>query len=493
VRAQLLHLSGPWRGRTKTYADARLLIGSDPAAQVRFPARAGVAPRHAEIVFERAGCAFWVRPIDGKVFVNRREIEEAILEPDDLLEIGIGGPRLRFGIYVPEGTVCKPVRQMLHDARAVGKESGAVAFGSSLTRDLLTHASLRVKIGVPLAVLAILMPVAFLAGWLGGRPARSLAIRAQQRSSAVRDALADLRAELDALREAQPAPTREEVDALRAELAAHTRALERLAAEDAAVRRIHAELARSVCLIHGIYGFAAAHDGGEEWLESADGERLQVEYLGSGFLATAQGHVITNRHVAAPWTEVPEQQRVIELGFEPRFVRLVAIFPEREAVAIDPSGTRLRDDEIDVAVVRVAIDGVAPLPLPLPLPLSTEDPGGLAGKRVLLAGYPTGVGALLAKADAAIARRLTAGGADLTGIVAGLIAERAIAPSITQGALGAVLPTKLVYDAETTSGGSGGPVFGPDGTVIGVNFAVLQGFGGSNFGVPIRFARELLP
>ncbi len=64
---------------------------------------------------------------------------------------------------------------------------------------------------------------------------------------------------------------------------------------------------------------------------------------------------------------------------------------------------------------------------------------------------------------------------------------------ITQGALNEVMERRLVYDAETTAGGSGGPVFGPDGTVIGVNFAVTRDFAGSNFGVPIHFARELLP
>jgi S1-C subfamily serine protease len=487
VRAQLLHLSGPWRGRTKTYPGERLLIGSERGAHVRFPPDSGVAPRHAEIEFVGEGCAFHLRPLDGRVFVNRCEVEEAILEPEDLLEIGIGGPKARFRIHVPEGSVCKPVRQMLGDAREVGHESGALAFTHSLTRDLLTHASLRVKIGVPLAALAVVLSVAFFAGWLGGRPTRSLAQRQQERDAQIGKALAELRVEIEAVRKARQSPSRTEIDAMRDELAQHAAALDRLAAEDEAVRRVHGELARSVCLIHGIYGFVLVRDGREEWLESADGERLQAEYLGSGFLATPAGDVITNRHVAAPWTENAEQRRMIELGFEPRFVRLVAIFPGHDAVPIDPASTRLRSDEIDVALLRVTIDGVAPLPL------AAGDPADLQGKRVLLAGYPTGVGALLAKADPAVARRLTAGGMDLTRIVDGLIAERAIAPVITQGALGAALPTKLVYDAETTSGGSGGPLFGPDGTVIGVNFAILQGFAGSNFGVPIALARELLP
>ncbi len=39
----------------------------------------------------------------------------------------------------------------------------------------------------------------------------------------------------------------------------------------------------------------------------------------------------------------------------------------------------------------------------------------------------------------------------------------------------------------------GGPVFGADGSVIGVNFAITRDFDGSNFGIPVRFARELLP
>jgi Trypsin-like serine proteases, typically periplasmic, contain C-terminal PDZ domain len=55
-----------------------------------------------------------------------------------------------------------------------------------------------------------------------------------------------------------------------------------------------------------------------------------------------------------------------------------------------------------------------------------------------------------------------------------------------------VLDDKIVYDAATTSGGSGGPLFNREGKVIGINFAVLRGFGGSNLAVPSRYAKDLL-
>ncbi|HEV3219480.1 MAG TPA: trypsin-like peptidase domain-containing protein, partial [Candidatus Acidoferrales bacterium] len=67
-----------------------------------------------------------------------------------------------------------------------------------------------------------------------------------------------------------------------------------------------------------------------------------------------------------------------------------------------------------------------------------------------------------------------------------------IRPLITQGHIGDILPDKIVFDAQTTSGGSGGPLFNRQGKVIGVTYAVLKGFGGSNFGIPIRFSEPLL-
>src|SRR2546430_11772956 len=65
-----------------------------------------------------------------------------------------------------------------------------------------------------------------------------------------------------------------------------------------------------------------------------------------------------------------------------------------------------------------------------------------------------------------------------------------IRPITTQGHIGDVLPDKIVYDAQTTSGGSGGPLFNNEGKVIGINFAMVREFGGSNFAIPVDRNQE---
>jgi len=83
-------------------------------------------------------------------------------------------------------------------------------------------------------------------------------------------------------------------------------------------------------------------------------------------------------------------------------------------------------------------------------------------------------------------------GSDPKLVLEELAKRKLIRPLVTQGHVGDVLEDKIVYDAQTTSGGSGGPLLNREGGVIGVTYAVVKGFGGSNFGVPIRFATPLL-
>jgi S1-C subfamily serine protease len=170
----------------------------------------------------------------------------------------------------------------------------------------------------------------------------------------------------------------------------------------------------------------------------------------------------------------------------PRFVRLTATFPDQLPVNVDPSKIRLSFDEVDVAVMTVEVDTVPVLPL------HTGDVEELRGRRVVLLGYPTGLNAVLARTEQSVVEEVMSVATDTPSLIAELASRGLISPVITQGALNEVRERRLVYDAETTSGGSGGPVFGPDGTVIGVNFAITREFDGSNFGVPIEFVRRLL-
>jgi S1-C subfamily serine protease len=81
---------------------------------------------------------------------------------------------------------------------------------------------------------------------------------------------------------------------------------------------------------------------------------------------------------------------------------------------------------------------------------------------------------------------------DVSQVLVELAKRGLIRPLVTQGHIGDVLPDKIVFDAQTTHGGSGGPLLNREGKVIGVTYAVLSGFGGSNFGIPIRFTEPLL-
>jgi serine protease Do len=108
-------------------------------------------------------------------------------------------------------------------------------------------------------------------------------------------------------------------------------------------------------------------------------------------------------------------------------------------------------------------------------------------------GYATGLAAILARTDEDTAQKiLQDSGNDVPAMLKELAKRNLIRPLITQGHIGDVLADKIVFDAQTTSGGSGGPLFNREGKVVGVTVAVLKGFGGSNFGIPIRFSQPLL-
>lgn len=487
MHAEILHLSGPARGSIQAYRKPRLRFGTAPGVDVAVP---GGVPHHAEMVFHEAECAYYLRHLEGRVFVNQREVTEVILDDGDLIELGEGGPKLRFRIRADQEATCKPIRQMLRDANDVREIRGLLAFVGSLAIDVHRRTSLRIKIAFPLLVGAVVFVAAYGGGWLGGRrPAHELQQRQHDLAMTHAQELAQVRQQLEEFRGRQDLMvSKAEIEHLRVELDRRAVVVDRIVERNVALKRVLNVYSRGVCLVHGVVGFQTLRAGTPVELREADGTPLRVEYVGSGFLATPGGHLITNRHVAEPWWHNDDLAPLRQRGYVPHFVQLEAVCPGTPPQPIDPAATRLRSDDLDVAVLK--LKRVVGMPV---LPLFDGDLQSLRGEHVIVLGYPTGVNALLAKAPPLVAREVTASASSLTEVIAGLARRNAITPVATQGALNEVLARQLVYDASTTSGGSGGPVFGVDGTVIGVNFAILRQFGGSNFGVPIGFAKELLP
>src|SRR5258708_8410210 len=75
----------------------------------------------------------------------------------------------------------------------------------------------------------------------------------------------------------------------------------------------------------------------------------------------------------------------------------------------------------------------------------------------------------------------------------GYLAEaKRIQPATTQGNITDLDTRRIVYDARTAEGGSGAPLFGPSGRVIGIGFAIFTENAASNQAVPVRYAITLL-
>ncbi|MBI1826291.1 MAG: trypsin-like peptidase domain-containing protein [Planctomycetes bacterium] len=488
MRAQLIYLSGPLRGRTITYRRPVLIAGSGANCDIRFRNTPSVAAKHAEIRFQQEGCCFLVKALDGAVFVNTGQVSEVILEPDDLIEFGLGGPKARFRIFAAEGEVCKPVYLMMNDAQDVRRESGWWASARALSADLIWRAKRPVRIGIVAALIA----AAIIGGVIGGsivgsRSAHRQEMLSQKLVAKYEQQLNVLERQIAAFQRDQAGRcSRDDIEKLKAEMAGRVAMVDALADQDAALKRVLDVYSRGVCLIHGAYSFTMQQDEQTIPLTASDGSLIAVEYLGSGFLASADGDIITNRHIGEPWWNSEASKTLIDKGFVPHFMFLNATFPGKPPTTIDPKSIHISTDGVDVATMRVQVESVPVLPL------ATEKQSASRGERVIVLGYPTGLNAILARMESDAQEKALAKATDTTTLIAQLAEMNAISPVITQGALNDVLERRLVYDAETTSGGSGGPVFGSKGVVIGVNFAITRDFQGSNFGVPIRFAIELL-
>jgi len=215
---------------------------------------------------------------------------------------------------------------------------------------------------------------------------------------------------------------------------------------------------------------------------------IRARVSGTGFLVgnnVGSSLVATNRHVAEPWYGDPEAQKLIDQGATGTIESLVVFFPNSPTpVNLSPASVSKTSD---LAVLHAEDSTVVRSLAVLPLAKSPGAPGQL----VTVIGYPMGIAGMVAKSPTGIYERMAYRHNDINA-ASELAALSLIRPSTTCGHLGDVVGDKLIYDAPTAHGGSGGPVFNNKGEVIGVNSAYMDGFTGGTLGVSVDSLRPLL-
>ena len=168
--------------------------------------------------------------------------------------------------------------------------------------------------------------------------------------------------------------------------------------------------------------------------------KMKTHALGSGFIISREGLILTNNHVVEKATEIKIK---LQTG------------KEYDAKLVG------RDPKTDLALIQVSPD------TDFPQPVILGDSDALrVGDWVMAVGNPFGLGHTVT-----------------TGII-----------SAKSRILGAgPYDDFLQTDAAINPGNSGGPLFNMQGQVIGINTAIIAQGQGIGFAIPINMAKELLP
>lgn len=186
---------------------------------------------------------------------------------------------------------------------------------------------------------------------------------------------------------------------------------------------------------------------GDDFFEKFFGPNLpqreeEIKSLGSGFIISKDGYILTNNHVVENADEI-----------------IVKLFDEREFKA-DIIGT---DSKTDVALIKIKDHDDLPV-----VDLGNSDTMEV-GEWVLAIGNPFGVGQT---------------------VTAGIVSAKG--RSIGAGPYDDFIQT----DASINPGNSGGPLFNINGEVVGINTAIYSTSGGSvgiGFAIPINLVKGFLP
>lgn len=503
--AALEHLTGPSRGRVSWLGASAVDVMLTDGQYLRVAdSGPGEPPPDLIARLHRTGDGYELEVPDGQaVWVNGVRVNARRLEKSDMIEFGETGPLSRYCLFTEDRPIRKTVGEIVSDSFAylrvsrlpMGKRM--VRGVCALTRRLARETTILFRAAVIIAILA-------LAAFAYYQVRVNALLQQRIESGAARlDSFAGAisRAREQALRPADLEALRQEFGGRLASTAERLAALEK---RSRAAARVIADSISSVVFLQGAYGLRersskrmlrhVVDEDGRPMMSPAgqpllslegDGPVAERQFTGTAFAVGDGKALITNRHVALPWESDASAEELLVQDLEPVMIKFIAYQPGRaKAVPVDLARA---SDSADLAVLRCGADAAA-------IPgLKLADAVPARGDEVIVMGYPTGLHSMLAQSGEAFIRKLQeTKDIEFWSVAARLAEDGHIAPLSSRGIVGQATAATIVYDAETTHGGSGGPVLDMNGAVVAVNAAILPEFGGSNLGVPAAKVRALM-
>jgi S1-C subfamily serine protease len=511
----IIHISVGAEKRTEFFSEDRLSIGSDETCDLQIHTKQiEITGRWLEL--ENSDGDFRVTKFDPDLSfaINEKPLRRFIAISDgDILRIERTDISFSFFSLAEKPSLITTTRDQPHiaafieeaalDAAATPERDDAKAFLREFTRELMREISITTKLITLVLVAGFLCGILYL-GYAVARELRTSREQAEQQSKIIQgleDKLGEANDQLGSLDKT----TKEMLQT--ASLAS----------------KLRVDYGNGICLIVGVYDLIdrksgkvlrypdesmysrAPYDqtitedgsvdpGAPTSFLTTDGSGSPVEYdfIGTGF-HVGNGFVVTNRHVLRPWTEDDNVKQMIKNSNGRAHIKSLLIYFPNSPKPFPLKIVKTSDTE-DVAVAKTDPsefpEGIPALPLDFD---ADSDSVVTIGKAVVTMGYPNGPDRLLAMVDDNEAKELNRRfGNSRVNLINFLAQSLKIVPLTTQGAITDLDRRRIVHDARTAEGGSGAPLFGQNGKVIGVNFGVFTENTAVNMAIPIGFAIDLL-